>query len=331
MTSEFVVPSPLVSALFSTCLEKGLDKSWGGAEFNLGGTVLGGVPDMVNTLMAIKKWVFDAKTKKYQLSDVLNALRFNFQAGNPEDIRTQRLYDFIKVDFFTNTPQFGNGGDTDQLAKYILDEFYESVKKSKQLAYKVFLDPKGDDSKQVWALRAIAGYYGNALQKTLPDFDLKFTVGLGTFEQYNWQGTGIAASASRMAGAPLAPNFTPASGTWHTPPTSLFETFSHLGMNRFAAGVITDICLESDDTLENLLPMFIEKNGGMLSVTIASDQYQEIYELAKASNMIANRAYASEKLMQYADIMVRVGGWNAPFITLPLSHMENYVNRPVKP
>jgi hypothetical protein len=27
--------------------------------------------------------------------------------------------------------------------------------------------------------------------------------------------------------------------------------------------------------------------------------------------------------------MVRVGGWNAPFITLPLVHMENYINRPV--
>lgn len=329
MTTEFVVPTPLVSALFGTCLETGRDKSWGGAEYNLGGTVLGGVPDMINTMAAIKEWVFDKK--KYKYSDVLSALRYNFTAGDTGDFKTQRLFDSIKVDLFTNTPQFGNGNQTDGIAKFILDTFYEAVNKSKDLSYKVFLDPKGDDDKQVWALRAIAGYYGKALQTTLPNFDLKFTAGLGTFEQYNWQGAGNAASAARNTGDPLAPNFTPASGTWNSAPAQLMETFSHLGLNRFAAGVITDICLESDALLENIIKTFVEKQGGMLTLTIASSQYQEIYEIAKASNLIENQAIASDKLLKYADIMVRVGGWNAPFITLPLSHMENYINRPVKP
>jgi len=67
----------------------------------------------------------------------------------------------------------------------------------------------------------------------------------------------------------------------------------------------------------------------MLSITIASEQYQEIYEIAKATDVISDPKAASEKLLKYADIMVRVGGWNAPFITLPLVHMENYINRPV--
>jgi formate C-acetyltransferase len=325
MTTEFVVPSPLVSALFGTCLEKGLDKSWGGAEYNLGGTVIGGVPDMANTLSAIKTWVFDKK--KYKFSEVISALRSNYTAG---DYKTQRLFDSIKVDFFTNSPQFGNSTETKELTKFILDKFYGAVEKSKDLAYKVFLDPKGDKDPQVLALRAIAGYYGNALQTTLPDFDLKFTAGMGTFEQYNWQGAGNAASAARNTGDPLAPNFTPSSGTWHTSPSYLFEMFSQLGMDRFAAGVITDICLASSTMLEQTLKTFIAKRGGMLSVTIASEQYQEIYEIAKATDMIADPKAASEKLLKYADIMVRVGGWNAPFITLPLVHMENYINRPLK-
>ncbi len=328
LTSEFVVPSPLVSALFGKCLENGRDKSWGGAEYNLGGTVLGGVPDMVNTVAAIKKWVFDQK--KYKLSDVLSALRFNYIAGDTGDFKTQRLFDSIKVDFFTNSPQFGNDSETNDIAKFILDTFINAVNHSKTLANKVFLDPKGDNDKQVWALRAVAGYYGKALQTILPDFDLKFTAGMGTFEQYNWQGAGNAASASRNTGDPLAPNFTPASGTWHTSPANLIETFNHLGLNRFAAGVITDICLESDALLDGIIKTFIQKNGGMLTITIASPQYQEIYEIAKATNLIENPAVASEKLLKYSDIMVRVGGWNAPFITLPLSHMENYINRPVK-
>ncbi|NOU16985.1 MAG: formate acetyltransferase [Bacteroidales bacterium] len=328
LTSEFVVPSPLVSALFGTCLEKGRDKSWGGAKYNLGGTVLGGVPDMVNTAAAIKKWVFDQK--KYKLSDVLMALRFNYTAGDTGDFKTQRLFDSIKVDFFTNSPQFGNDSETNDIAKFILDTFVNAVNQSKALANKVFLDPKGDSNKQICALRAIAGYYGKALQTILPDFDLKFTAGMGTFEQYNWQGAGNAASASRNTGDPLAPNFTPASGTWHTSPANLIETFSQLGLNRFAAGVITDICLESDALLDGIIKTFVQKNGGMLTITIASPQYQEIYEIAKAANLIENPTVASEKLLKYSDIMVRVGGWNAPFITLPISHMENYINRPVK-
>jgi formate C-acetyltransferase len=100
-------------------------------------------------------------------------------------------------------------------------------------------------------------------------------------------------------------------------------------MNRFGAGVITDVCLENAQQLPELIRQFIVKRGGMLSVTIASSKYQEIYEVAKASNFIENRKAATEQLMAYSDIMVRVGGWNAPFITLPLSHMENYINRPV--
>ncbi|SDB85665.1 pyruvate formate lyase family protein [Williamwhitmania taraxaci] len=329
MTTEFVVPSPLVSALFGTCLEKGRDKSWGGAEYNLGGTIVGGVPDMVNTIAAIKKWVFDKE--KYQMQDVINALKYNFKPIDSHNILTKNLYESIQIDFNTNSPQFGNTSDVEDITKFILDEVYKAVKKSKLLADKVFLDEKGDSDPQIWALRAIAGYYGKSLQSTLPEFDLKFTVGFGTFEQYNWQGAGNAASAGRSAGAPLAPNFTPTSGTWHTPAAYLLESFERLNLDRFAAGIITDVCLESDALLEDFLRIFINKRGGMLTITIASTQYQEIYEIAKTISHLEQPTVAAEKLLKYADIVVRVGGWNAPFITLPLSHMENYVNRPVTP
>lgn len=327
LTTEFVVPTPLVSALFGTCLERGRDKSWGGAEYNIGGTILGGIPDMVNTIAAIKKWVFD--THKYELSDVISAFRYNYTAGDTGDFKTQRLFDSIKVDFFTNSDQFGNGSETDDITRMVLDVYYQAVSNSKDLSYKVFFDKNGDNNPQVIAMRAVAGYYGESLQSILPGFDLKFTAGIGTFEQYNWQGAGNAASSARNAGDPLAPNFTPASGTWHATPSTLFESFSKLQLNRFSAGVITDICLENDSMIEETILQFIRKKGGMLSITVASEQYQEIYEIAKASRLITSPEAASGKLLEYSDIMVRVGGWNAPFITLPLSHMENYINRPV--
>jgi formate C-acetyltransferase len=36
------------------------------------------------------------------------------------------------------------------------------------------------------------------------------------------------------------------------------------------------------------------------------------------------------QLAKYAGINVRIGGWQTPFITLPLDHMENYIKRPVE-
>ncbi len=327
-TSEFVVPTPLVSALFDNCLEEGRDKSWGGAKYNLGGTILAAIPDMVNTIAAIEEWVFEKK--KYQLADVLAAFRYNFVAGESGSVQGQRLFDAIKVDFFTNSAQFGNGHDTDYYTQTILDIYVEAIQKSKEIATKVFLDPAYDNDPKVAALRAIAGYYGPSIRSFLPNFDLKFTAGIGTFEQYNWQGAGNAASAARLTGDPIAPNFTPTSGTWNSNPGELFQTFKTLDLNRFAAGVITDMCLEPNAPVENILKKFIQNNGGMLTITIASEQYQEIYEIAKAANSMVNKKEASNKLLKYADIMVRVGGWNAPFITLPLVHMENYINRPIE-
>lgn len=325
--TELVVPSPLVSALLGTCLETGRDKSWGGCQYNLAGSILGGVPDMVNTIAAIRKWVFD--TSKYSLEQVLNALRDNFKVSDMDHFKTQHLYDSIKIDFFTNSPQFGNNSETDEITSFVLNIFHQAVLQSGELAHRVFVDSDGDQNAQIKSLRATAGYYGDSLEKRFPDFELKFTAGLGTFEQYVWQGMSNAASASRIAQAPLAPNFTPVSGTWHTSPALLLETFSKLNLSHFAAGAVTDICLSSDALLDGLLKAFIQHKGSIMTCTIAVSEYQEIYEIAQQARLIKDKQARSEQLMTYADILVRVGGWNAPFITLPLSHMKNYVHRSV--
>jgi len=329
LMNEFVVPSPLVSAFFDNCLKTGRDKSWAGAKYNIGGTILGGVPDMVNTIAAVKKWVFDQQ--KYTLSQVNSALKYNFTC-NPDDYKTQELFDRIKVDFHSNSPSFGNDKELEPIVKMILDNFHASVMKAKELGDKVFLSTEGDGDPKIEAMRAIAGYYGNSMQSIFPDFNLKFTAGLGTFEQYNWQGAGNAASASRNAGEPLAPNFSPVSGTWNKGVGNLLEGFKEIGLDRFAGGVVTDICLDeihnNSDILASILHKFVDDKGGMLTITTGSkEKFQEIYKLAKATAQMEDRKAASDMLGKYSDIVVRVGGWNAPFITLPLVHMENYVKR----
>jgi len=56
--------------------------------------------------------------------------------------------------------------------------------------------------------------------------------------------------------------------------------------------------------------------------------YKEIYEVAKESMLLPEKE-AAALLLPYANVNVRIGGWQTPFVTLPLDHMENYIRRPV--
>lgn len=343
LLNEFVVPSPLFSSMIENCLATGRDISWGGAAYNIGGTILGGVPDMVNTLAAIQKWCnFEGENRDkdhgYSMEDICSALRYNFLCGNESNVKQQERFDEMKVDFRTDSPQFGNNEEeADRLTRQILDMFAHAVGESKKLADKVFIDiPSESERPRIEALRHICGYLGEAVRKSAPSVDIKFTAGMGTFEQYNWQGASNSASASRESGAPLAPNFTPVSGTMDHGIGSFFESLSKCGMERFAGGVISDVCLDEaykdPQTIRELIKSFIACNGNMLTLTIGSrSEYQTIYELAVAATKINDKKFAARELANYSGINVRVGGWQAPFITLPLSHMQNYVQRPAAP
>ncbi|NDV58723.1 pyruvate formate lyase family protein [Bacteroides sp. 519] len=334
MIDENAAPSPLFSAYLEGCMDKGADKAAGGANHNLGGIVIGAVPDMVNQLSAIRHWVFDKK--EYTLEQVCEAIRENFGENNsslPAD--KTKLYKDIKVNFDTNSPKFGNNNvDADKLTCDILDMFYHCVQNSASFGKKLFQDDVPErEWRKIASLRALAGYYGLPLGKKF-NIKMKITAGIGTFEQYNWQGRGVAASANRLDGMPIAPNFSPVPGTVHQGIMGTMNSLSKFKLERFAAGVITDICLNdesvNDKIVEQVLNEFIHKYGAMMTVAIGTtDKYKEIYEAAKEASTLPE-AEAAALLAKYAGVNVRIGGWQTPFITLPLDHMENYIKRPVK-
>lgn len=332
---EYAAPSPLLSAFMTGCMERGRDKAWAGADYNLGGVIYGGVPNVVNTMAALQKWVYEEK--KYTIEEVCSAFRYNFTYNDATRKNVESLYHSIQVDFSTNSPKFGDNNEiADKLTRLICDLCYEAVMKSAEFGKRVFQAPvPKEEWKNVIALRNLAGYFGRSLSKKYENFQMKFTVGMGTFEQYNWQGRGIAASADRRSGEPIAPNFTPTPGTTHTGIAGMFESFSKLGLNRFAGGVITDLCLESNvaspDTIYKILCLSIEKKVPMYTISIGSEElYREIYETVIAASKMSNKEEAKKLLQPYAGVNVRIGGWQTPFITLPLSHMENYIYRPCK-
>lgn len=317
-----VTPVPFFSSMLGNCLERGLDKTWAGANYNIGGIVFIALPNVANSLVSIKKYVFD--TRKYALEEVVKALKSDYN-GKPE--WQQMKKDFIQA------PKFGNNDpEVNEVMKWLTETIHNSLKKAQDLSNYVYLDiPKKRDKEKVIKLRAMAEYEGPAMKERFGhNFNIVFTAGSGTFELYAHFGIGCAASADgRGKDQPVAPNCSPYSGTAVNGEGAILESLKDLGLNRFGTGVMTDICLEKNETTQEKLievyKKFIRSNGSILSLTIVgSEIIKEVYKLC---NEVRAGLKPVEVLDEYADINVRVGGWNGPFITLSKVHQEDYIKR----
>jgi len=91
-------PTVFRSALIDDCIEKGMSREEGGARYNAGpGLIAAGLPDVADSLAAIKKLVFEDGT--ITMTELCDALDHNFEGY--EHIRRMCL----------ETPKFGNDDD----------------------------------------------------------------------------------------------------------------------------------------------------------------------------------------------------------------------------
>ncbi len=110
-----LIPIPFMSAMIDGCLEKGVDVARGGAQFNYVGVQGVGLSNVVDSLMVLKKVVFEEK--KMTLSELVEALDSNFE--NNEYLRTGLVN---KVEKYGNNIQ-----EVDELAKRVADSYCEEV------------------------------------------------------------------------------------------------------------------------------------------------------------------------------------------------------------
>ncbi|RPH32671.1 MAG: formate acetyltransferase [Bacteroidales bacterium] len=336
LIDQAVNPDPLYSALLKGCMKTGRDKTWGGADYKLAGIIPAAVPDTVNTLSAIKKWVYDKK--EFELADVLDAFRMSYKGANKVQ---QELFDKIKLKFQTDSPKFGNNDkESVEMMQWVLNTFWDCVKESHALAEEVFLyPPKKGDEARIKSLRALAGYAGKSLKEEFGEnFKINITAGMGTFELFDIFGGGNAASADRIkAGEPIARNFAPMVGTTSFSIGHLLASFKKLGLNRFAGGAITDLCLEERDLEKNgpniiksVIQNFMYNDGNMMTITISDKKLLGlIYSLCE-KNRGGDEA-AKKELKKYEHVSVRVGGFQMPFVTLPPAMQKSYIDRPMSP
>lgn len=109
---------PLMSVFIDDCIENGSDVIDGGARYDLTGIIIAGMPNLINSLTAIREVVYEQK--ETDLQTLLEAMRADFDGY--EKLRGKLL----------KATKWGNGDDkTGELAKIITDEMYDAVRAAK--------------------------------------------------------------------------------------------------------------------------------------------------------------------------------------------------------
>lgn len=115
---EKYAPVPLLSTLVKDSLEKGKDITSGGARYNFSGVQGIGLPNLCDSLMIIKKFIFD--NKKYTYKELMEALRNNYEGK----------YSTIREEFVNDETKYGNDIDeVDNISAEILRYYCKEVEK----------------------------------------------------------------------------------------------------------------------------------------------------------------------------------------------------------
>lgn len=116
-------PMLILSTLTEDCVERALDITRGGARYNWSMYCAVGIPDVANSLYAIKKLVFEQGV--IELSDLLEALRSNFEG-----------YEVLRALLMNRVPKYGTDDDSvDRIACAVAEQYCQELAKHR--------DPRG--------------------------------------------------------------------------------------------------------------------------------------------------------------------------------------------
>jgi len=111
---KFIRPTPFLSALIDGPMEKGKDLIEGGAMYNSSGSALVALSDVVDSLMAIKKLVYEEK--RVDLPTLLKALEQNFVG-----------YENLHTRIQNKIPKFGsNDPEVKEIADHLINFIYDA-------------------------------------------------------------------------------------------------------------------------------------------------------------------------------------------------------------
>ena len=204
---EEMVPNPFCSTLVQDCLGRGKHINAGGAIYDMTGGCQVGIPNVGNSLTAIKKLVFEQQliTK----DELLTALKNNFDGVQGEEIRQLLL---------NRAPKYGEDDEVaDTLTARALNDYCEIVSEFKDLRF---------------GRGPIGGMYLASTNTVSANITAGEDVG--------------ASPDGRKQGEPTADGVSPSQGTGRAGPTAIFHSVSKLPTVKVTGGQLLNIRLNRD-------------------------------------------------------------------------------------
>jgi pyruvate-formate lyase len=266
-------PTPFISSMIEGCIEEGRDFTRGGARYNTTGTSNIGLADVTDSLMAIKKLVFDEG--KISFRELKKAVDSDFQSSPA-----------IKALVQNTVPLFGSGSpEALKMANRVTSLIHETYASHRNYR-------GGRYTSGFWSMSQHTAY-GN-LSGTLP--------------------------SGRLAGKPFTPGLTPE---------------AHASMNYL--DFISDVAGLKPENMDNNMAFNVklvpsaedsrEKTVNNMAGYVKT--YCGLGGMQMQFNMVSSRMLkdAMANPENYKNLIVRISGYNAYFVTLTHQQQLELIER----
>jgi len=250
------------------CLERGRAINDGGARYpNYGGSAVG-IPNVGDSLYAVKRAVFD--DRHVSGAELLDALRANFKGH--EALRTYLL----------NLPKFGcENTEADAMTDRVMRVYNRTIKAHR--------NPQGGHCRPIILGFVWVVSHGAQVGAT-PD--------------------------GRLAGQPLAQSLSPQSGAAMKGLTGAINSATSLSLDEVSGGASMmwdlDVSWATPEVVRAVLLTFFQKGGHIFQGNVMD---------------VSVLREAQKTPERFRDLMVRVGGFSARFVTLSKETQEEIITR----
>lgn len=278
---EEMVPDAFCSALVDDCIGRGITIKEGGAIYDIVSGLQSGVANVANSLMALKKTLYDEKTLTSQ--EIQAALASNFAGIEGEKVRQKLLA----------APKYGNDiEEVDQLAERVLTDYLEIVK-----PYRTTRNGRGP----------IGCNYAGSTSNISANVPLGQPV--------------CATPDGRRAGEPIAEGVSNYHGTDTRGPTAVMRSVTKLPTIKMLAQLLNI----------RLSPSTLATEAGLWKLVQLLRGFQTLKGWHVQFNVVDSKTLlaAQENPDQYKDLVVRVAGYSALFVTLDKATQDDIIQRTV--
>lgn len=316
-------PLPLLSSMVDDCIGRGKPLQSGGAHYNFTGPQGVGVANVGDSLMCIKELVFDKK--KYTLAQIKQAMEDNF---GRETGKTVAVGKDILEEVVRQLTANGKSITADQITR-LTQIAATGVQTSgatgnyTQLLEDLDTVPKfGNDIEEVDDMaRLSALIYCREVEKYKNVRGGQFQPGLYPVSANVPMGGQTGATPDgRKAGEPLADGVSPVSGRDVSGPTAAANSVAHL-----------DHAIASNGTLFNqkFHPSALSGREGLEKLAALVRGYFDQKGMHVQYNVVGRETLleAQKHPEQYKNLVVRVAGYSAHFVSLDKGLQDDIINR----